>query len=289
MSQEVLASLLKSARYEILPTAGVVDRVHEYVVPGRVITVTASTGLTLEATLSTAEQLQALGFTAVPHIAARMVQGRTELEEIVDRLTQAGIDRIFVPAGDATPPAGGYAGALDLIIDLASMAAPIQHLGVGAYPETHPLIPDDVTVQAMWDKRDYATHLVSNLCFDPGTIATWLARVRARGIDLPLILGIAGKVELAKLARVATKIGVGESTRFLAQEHRQIHQDGQTRRLQPPEVPRQARSRPGQPEHGRGRVAYLHVQSDQRHGDLAAQAACGSWTQRRGPKHLLRR
>ncbi|MGO2025966.1 MAG: methylenetetrahydrofolate reductase, partial [Brevibacterium aurantiacum] len=215
MSQEVLASLLKSARYEILPTAGVVDRVHEYVVPGRVITVTASTGLTLEATLSTAEQLQALGFTAVPHIAARMVQGRTELEEIVDRLTQAGIDRIFVPAGDATPPAGGYAGALDLIIDLASMAAPIQHLGVGAYPETHPLIPDDVTVQAMWDKRDYATHLVSNLCFDPGTIATWLARVRARGIDLPLILGIAGKVELAKLARVATKIGVGESTRFL--------------------------------------------------------------------------
>lgn len=215
MSQEVLASLLKSARYEILPTAGVVDRVHEYVVPGRVITVTASTGLTLEATLSTAEQLQALGFTAVPHIAARIVQGRTELEEIVDRLTQAGIDRIFVPAGDATPPAGGYAGALDLIIDLASMAAPIQHLGVGAYPETHPLIPDDVTVQAMWDKRDYATHLVSNLCFDPGTIATWLARVRARGIDLPLILGIAGKVELAKLARVATKIGVGESTRFL--------------------------------------------------------------------------
>lgn len=66
MSQEVLASLLKSARYEILPTAGVVDRVHEYVVPGRVITVTASTGLTLEATLSTAEQPQALGFTAVP-------------------------------------------------------------------------------------------------------------------------------------------------------------------------------------------------------------------------------
>ncbi|SMX86314.1 methylenetetrahydrofolate reductase [Brevibacterium antiquum] len=215
MSQANLSTLLKSARYEILPTAGVVDRVHEYVVPGRVITVTASTGLTLEATLSTAEQLQALGFQAVPHIAARMVQSRTELEEIVARIAQAGIDRIFVPAGDATPPAGGYAGALDLIVDLASMAAPIQHLGVSAYPETHPLISDDVTVQAMWDKRDYATHLVSNLCFDPGVIATWLARVRARGIELPLVLGIAGKVELTKLARVAGKIGVGESTRFL--------------------------------------------------------------------------
>ena len=215
MSQATLTALLKSARYEILPTAGVVDRVHEYVAPGRVITVTASTGLTLEATLSTAEQLQALGFTAVPHIAARMVQSRTELEEIVDRLAQSGIDRIFVPAGDASPPTGGYAGALELIVDLESMAAPIQHLGVSAYPETHPLIPDDVTIQAMWDKRDYATHLVSNLCFDPGVISTWLSRVRARGIDLPIILGIAGKVELTKLARVASKIGVGESTRFL--------------------------------------------------------------------------
>lgn len=215
MSHSTLRTLLNSARYEILPTAGIVDRIHEYVVPGRVITVTASTGLTLEATLSTAEQLQALGFHAVPHIAARMVRGRTELEEIVDRLTQAGIDSIFVPAGDAAPPAGGYAGALDLVVDLASMAAPIQHLGVSAYPETHPLIADDVTIQAMWDKRDYATHLVSNLCFDPDVIATWLARVRARGVDLPLILGIAGKVELTKLARVASKIGVGESTRFL--------------------------------------------------------------------------
>lgn len=215
MTQETLATLLNSARYEILPTEGVVDRIHEHVAPGRVITVTASTGLTLEATLSTAEQLQALGFHAVPHIAARMVRGRSELEEIVDRITAAGIDRIFVPAGDATPPAGGYAGALDLIVDLTSMAAPIQHLGVSAYPETHPLIPDDVTVQAMWDKRDYATHLVSNLCFDPAVIAAWLARVRARGIGLPVILGIAGKVELAKLARVASKIGVGESSRFL--------------------------------------------------------------------------
>lgn len=215
MSQATLRTLLNTARYEILPTAGIVERVAEYVVPGREITVTASTGLTLEATISTAEQLQALGFRAVPHIAARMVQGRTELEEIVDRLAEAGVDRIFIPAGDATPPAGGYGGALDLLIDLSSMAAPFQQLGVSAYPETHPLIADDVTVQAMWDKRDYATHLVSNLCFDPAVVATWLNRVRDRGIELPLILGIAGKVELAKLARVASKIGVGESTRFL--------------------------------------------------------------------------
>jgi len=215
MSQSTLRRLLSTARYEVLPTAGIVERIEEYVAPGREITVTASTGLTLEATLSTAEQLQALGFRAVPHLAARMIHGRPELTEIVDRLAEAAVDRIFVPAGDATPPAGGYVGAHDLLVDLSSMAAPFQHIGVSAYPESHPIIPDDVTIQAMWDKRDYATHLVSNLCFDPALVASWVARVRSRGIDLPLVLGIAGKVELAKLARVATKIGVGESTRFL--------------------------------------------------------------------------
>ena len=139
----------------------------------------------------------------------------TKTRTVIDRLAEAAVDRIFVPAGDATPPAGGYVGAHDLLVDLSSMAAPFQHIGVSAYPESHPIIPDDVTVQAMWDKRDYATHLVSNLCFDPAAVASWVARVRARGIELPLVLGIAGKVELAKLARVATKIGVGESTRFL--------------------------------------------------------------------------
>lgn len=94
LSAATLRSPLRSARYEILPTAGVVERVNEYVAPERAITVTASTGPTLEATLSTAEQLQSLGFHAVPHIAARKVQGRTELEEIVGPITEAGIDRI---------------------------------------------------------------------------------------------------------------------------------------------------------------------------------------------------
>ncbi|WP_309131055.1 methylenetetrahydrofolate reductase [Brevibacterium sp.] len=215
MSDTTIRKLLESARYEILPTTGIVERVHEYVAPGRVITVTASTGLTLDATLSTAEQLQALGFAAVPHIAARMVHGRTELEEIVDRLTTAGISRIFVPAGDATPPVGGYSGAHDLLLDLTSMAAPFTDIGVAAYPESHPLIPDDITVQAMWDKRDYASYLVSNLCFEPSLVSAWLKRVRGRGIELPLYLGVAGKVELGKLAKIASKIGVGESTRFL--------------------------------------------------------------------------
>ena len=88
--------------------------------------------------------------------------------------------------------------------------------GVTGYPESHPKIDDDITIQAMWDKRHHATYLVSNLCFDPATLRHWIARVRARGVTLPLFVGIAGPVDRARLLRMAAKAGVAESARFLA-------------------------------------------------------------------------
>ena len=67
----------------------------------------------------------------------------------------------------------------------------------------------------MWDKRKYATHIVSNLTFDPAVVSSWVRRLRSRGVTMPLLLGIPGPVERAKLLAMATRIGVGESTRFL--------------------------------------------------------------------------
>ena len=68
----------------------------------------------------------------------------------------------------------------------------------------------------MWDKRRYATHVVSNLTFDPQLLATGCDRLRARGVTMPVLIGIPGPVDRTKLLTMATKIGVGESTRFLA-------------------------------------------------------------------------
>jgi len=96
------------------------------------------------------------------------------------------------------------------------MGSPFREVGITGYPESHPSIDDDVTVQAMWDKRAHATQVVSNLCFDPTAIAGWVKRIRRRGVTLPVLVGVAGPVERTKLLSMATKVGVGESTRFLA-------------------------------------------------------------------------
>ena len=210
-----VARLLSNARYEVLPTASIEDTVLEHVPIDTTVTVTASPSKGLEATLDLAERLTKHGYTAVPHLAARMVEDRAELETIVARLTSQGIDRIFVPGGDADPP-GAYPDALSLLEELTAIDAPFSQIGITGYPESHPTISDDLTIQSMWDKRRHATHVVSNLAFDPEVVATWVGRMRKRGITMPLLLGVPGPVDRTKLLAMATKIGVGESTRFLA-------------------------------------------------------------------------
>lgn len=215
--REAVARVLENARFEVLPTATILDKVTSSLPVGTTVTVTASPGKGLEQTVQMAEMLAAAGYDAVPHIAARMVASPEELAEIVYRLTHAGVHKVFVPGGDASEPAH-YPDALALLKDLTALDRPFNHVGITGYPESHPTISDDLTVQSMWDKRNHATHIVSNLTFDPEQVRSWVRRLRARGITMPVVLGVPGPVERAKLLGMATKIGVGDSTRFLAKQ-----------------------------------------------------------------------
>ncbi|MFM9450481.1 methylenetetrahydrofolate reductase [Streptomyces europaeiscabiei] len=215
MSAAGLRALLNGVRYEVLPAKATEDKVLAHVPRDVVVTVTASPVKGLEPTLDLTARLAAHGHRVVPHVPARLLRDDVHLKDVVDRLREAGVDDVFVPAGDADPPAGAYDGALPVLRALSELGAPFARVGVTGYPESHPLIHDDVTVQAMWDKREHATYIVSNLCFDPRVLGEWIARIRRRGIALPVHVGVAGPVQRAKLLSMATKIGVGESTRFL--------------------------------------------------------------------------
>jgi methylenetetrahydrofolate reductase (NADPH) len=60
-----------------------------------------------------------------------------------------------------------------------------------------------------------ASYIVSQICFDPEVIATWVRRVRERGTLLPIWIGVPGVVDNRKLLRTSLRIGLGESARFL--------------------------------------------------------------------------
>ncbi len=215
MGAEGFRALLDSVRYEVLPAKSTEEKVLAHVPRDVVVTVTASPVKGLEPTLDLTGRLAAHGYRVVPHVTARLLRDDAHLKDVIDRLRGAGVDDVFVPAGDADPPAGAYDGALPVLRRLGELGSPFARVGITGYPESHPLLHDDLTVQSMWDKRAHATYIVSNLCFDPRVLGDWVARIRRRDVTLPVHVGVPGPVQRAKLLSMATKIGVGESTRFL--------------------------------------------------------------------------
>ena len=210
-----LAKLLSSPRYEVIPAKATEQAVLDWIPAGMTVTVTASPIKGLDATIDLTERLAARGYRVVPHVAARSVADDAHLDRIVARLKACGVDDVFVPGGDATHPAGRFDSALPLLERLAEMGSPFSRIGITGYPESHPKIHDDITIQAMWDKRRYASYIVSNVTFDAAGLGQWIQRIRARGITLPLYMGVAGPADRARLLRMAAVAGASESARFI--------------------------------------------------------------------------
>ena len=213
-SREALTRFLSHPRYEVLPTEESGDLVMGNLPTEVTITVTSSPRRGIEATLALAERLAAGGYAVVPHLAARLVRDEPHLKEILARLDAIG-GRVFVVAGDSQQAAGAFPDSVSLLEAIASHAPAMKEIGVTGYPERHGFIDDDLTIQAMWDKRRQATYIVSNLCFDVRVVKKWIARVRKRGVPLPIFIGMAGVADPAKLLRVSTRIGIADSARFL--------------------------------------------------------------------------
>jgi methylenetetrahydrofolate reductase (NADPH) len=210
-----LVAALERPRYEVLPLDGIPDEVHAHV-PGAVtLTVTASPAKGLEPMLAVAEDLASRGYGVVPHLSARLIRDRRHLEEIVLRLQEARVRQVFVIAGDARQPAGEFADAAELLAAMGERRDRFVEIGISGYPESHHLISDETTIEAMFEKAPMATYIVSQVCFDAEQIATWVRRVRARGTLLPIWIGVPGAVDSRRLLRTSRRIGLGESIRFL--------------------------------------------------------------------------
>lgn len=227
-ARSTLAGLIARSRYEVIPLKDVEEKVIANVPRDVTLTVTVSPVKGLEPSLLLTETFATEGYTVVPHLSARLVRDRSHLAEIVARLTEVGTRDVFVVAGDAEEAVGTYEGAAPLLRDLHELGRPFERIGIAGYPETHPLIDDATAVAAMAEKAPYANYIATQICFDSKVTARWIDDVWARGIRLPVYVGIPGAVQRAKLLRVSTRIGIGESIRFLRK-----HGNFVTRFLQP--------------------------------------------------------
>jgi methylenetetrahydrofolate reductase (NADPH) len=199
----------------VVPVDGIEQEVIGHVPSQLTVTVTSSPSRGIDATLSVCERLAANGYHVVPHLAARLVVDSVHLRELLARLDELSLREVFVVAGDIGQPAGEFEGAAALLAAMAEAGHRLEEIGITGYPESHAFISDEATIQAMFDKAPLATYIVSQICFDPDVIATWIRRVRDRGVELPIYVGLPGPVAAIKLLRFSGRIGLGESARFL--------------------------------------------------------------------------
>jgi methylenetetrahydrofolate reductase (NADPH) len=240
----------------VIPLDGVEQEVLRHVPPERTVTITSSPTRGVEATLAVAERLTGHGYRVVPHLAARLIAGRAQLTEVLARIEALGIRDVFVVAGDIAEPVGPFEGAADLLREMAELGHGLEAVGITGYPESHAFISDETTIQAMFDKAPYATYIVSQICFDASVITTWLRRVRDRGIELPIYVGMPGPIDPVRLLRLSSRIGLGESARFLRRHGSWIGRLTLPRGYQPSSLLGPLAPALAQPEN---RVAGLHV------------------------------
>lgn len=217
-SREALARLLAAPTFELVPLKNALSQA-DHLPPGATVSVTASPAKGLEATVALCEQLQARGFRAVPHVSARMIRDRAHLVDLIEWLEGAGVDRAFVVGGDAKEP-GDFPDGLSLLREMHEIGHPLGEIGIPCYPQGHAFIADGPLLDALRAKASYASYMTTQLCFDPGAIASWIAARRAEGLELPVHVGIPGVAEPHRLLAISARIGVADTHRFLSKNIR---------------------------------------------------------------------
>jgi methylenetetrahydrofolate reductase (NADPH) len=205
------------ARFEVLPFEDIAAEAAR--LPRAVrVTVTCSPKHGPDRGLETAARLRQLGHSVTVHVAARMVRDRDHLDQLLAGMAEAGIEDLFLIAGDVEEPVGEYQSAVELLPLVADHPDRPELVGVAGYPEGHPLISDEELERALRAKSRLADYVVTQMCFDAQALRDWIERERAQGMELPVVIGMPGKVTRRKLLRMATRVGVGPSLDFLRKQ-----------------------------------------------------------------------
>ena len=174
------------------------------------------------ARVSATVAVRQLGFEPMPHFSARRIRSPGNFADYLQAVVrEAGVSRCFVVAGDPVQPEGPFFDTSALLATGAFERAGIKAIGVGGHPQGHPWMSEaecwqvlEVKIAAI-EQRGMAALIVTQFGFDPGAVLAWLEKLRRRGIETPVRVGIPGPASIKALLRFAALCGVGASASVL--------------------------------------------------------------------------
>jgi methylenetetrahydrofolate reductase (NADPH) len=195
-------------------------------------------GSTRERTHATVERLvRETSLKPAAHLTC-VAATRAEVDEVIRSYHSAGVRHIVALRGDpvgglgahyeAHP--GGYETSTDLIKGIRKIGD--FEVTVSAYPEKHPesatLDQDLDVLKAKVDAG--ATRAITQFFFDNAHYLRYVDKVRARGIDIPILPGIVPVQNFKQTASFAKKTGASVP-QWLADRFEGLEEDPSTRRL----------------------------------------------------------
>ncbi|MCA1298997.1 methylenetetrahydrofolate reductase [NAD(P)H] [Stappia indica] len=163
---------------------------------------------------------------------------RGEIDEIVRDYADLGVRHIVALRGDPLegigavyrPREDGYAYASDLVEGIRRVAD--FEVSVSAYPERHPESADwSAEIDNLKRKVDAgATRAITQYFFDNDLFETFLDKVRAAGISIPIVPGILPITNFEQTMVFSAKCGTS-IPHWLARRFAGLEQDSETRKL----------------------------------------------------------
>src|SRR5580658_7696481 len=163
---------------------------------------------------------------------------RTDVDAVIGGYVEAGVRHIVALRGDPpdgagaryAPHPGGYSNSADLVAGIKRLAD--MEVSVSAYPEKH---PDSASVATDIDmlkaKVDAgATHAITQFFFENDLYFRYLDRVRAAGIDIPIVPGILPVQNFKTTQTFAARCGTSVPA-WLAARFEGLDEDAATRKL----------------------------------------------------------
>ena len=189
-----------------------------HIAPETPIAITFLPGESMDARIAAAVTVRSLGFEPMPHLSARRIGSLDELAAMVERSTaEAGVQRVFLVAGDPPIPAGPFADTMSLLRTGLFERNGIKAVGIAGHPDGHPEMDSDALWAVLAEKRveiesrGMAPLIVTQFGFDAAPVLAWLRELRSRGIDAPVRIGVPGPAGIKTLLRYAAHCGVGAS------------------------------------------------------------------------------
>ena len=201
----------------------------DYLTEGTKVAVTFLPGSDFAETIATAKRLKSEGLEPLPHIAARSVPSRADLEGYLERLQgEVGIREVVALAGAVDKPLGPFESSMQILETGLFDRHGIKSIGVAGHPEGSPDISEQGLAQALTWKNDFAQrsdselYIATQFCFEAAPIIAWDKAIRASGNRLPIHIGIPGLATIKTLINHAKACGVGPSMRVLTRQARNI-------------------------------------------------------------------